>query len=185
MALYYHYGPQIGAGFILESQVKGKDYDLEVELLNGIWVPCEVKTKLELTKLSKRTITKTLKAQKQTPKDEPCVIFLKLPQNWFEEDNCIEIVEDAIQEVLRNSERISMVLIHYEKVFDENSIEDLEKNTRYIEYHVGHIINENARYPIGNAYTLTKNSPQWRNLYDLVGYFHDPNRKSYFSYVDY
>jgi len=172
--------------FNAEKQVKGQDYDLEVQLLSGIWIPCEVKTKLEDTKLSKGAIVDKLKeAKKQTPEDEPCIAFLKLPGDWLDEENCIEIVENAIKEVLRNTEKISLVMMHFERVYDEVPNKDTGEHTRHIQYEVGHILNDNAKYPIGKAYSLTEHNPQWRNLYDLVGYWHDPDRKTYFSYVDY
>src|SRR6202043_2436841 len=76
----------------------GCDYDLELSHWNGIECCGEVKSKDEKTALSERTILASLKeARDQLPKDRPGVVFLKVPQSWSRDKDCLPMLNRAVK----------------------------------------------------------------------------------------
>jgi hypothetical protein len=87
--------------FVKRTYVKGKDYDLEINLDN--WLVCaDVKCKLEETQISIGTITDTLRdGTRQLPPDKPGMLFVKVPQNWSLKYLHAQLMADAARAFFR------------------------------------------------------------------------------------
>jgi hypothetical protein len=83
--LYVH---DVDFEFVVRTDEKGADYDYDIDFHGG-WRACaEAKCKLESTEINPRSVRATLnEARKQLPKDRPGIIFVKIPQHWFERRN--------------------------------------------------------------------------------------------------
>lgn len=98
-----------------ESGRVTEDYDIEM-VLGDTTVAVETKCKLEETVLSAGTVRDILnKARRQLPTTRPGLVFLKIPELWAVHPNCGPIVSEGLDDVLRNSRRISAVVIHWEE----------------------------------------------------------------------
>jgi hypothetical protein len=120
---------------------KGFDYDTELYLPNGTKVCCEMKCKIEGTKLSKATLKETLrKARDQLPKDALGLIFVKIPEEWVKQQICEEVMLNTLQEFFRRTQRVFAVIFHWEEwYFRENTtstqpIYDLAKAVRVVRF---------------------------------------------------
>jgi hypothetical protein len=97
--------------------VKQADYDIDYVRLDGQTGRCEVKTKLQGTKLSEETIKNTLtEAKKQLPKGKTSIVLLRIPEVWMAYANFeaeLLTVRKAVSDWLRKEKtsRISSVFI--------------------------------------------------------------------------
>jgi hypothetical protein len=70
--------------YVRQSNSSRFDFDIRINDFGGI--NCEVKHKLESTRLSKGTVEDSLsRAKSQMPEDEPALIFMKLSTQWDRE----------------------------------------------------------------------------------------------------
>jgi hypothetical protein len=80
-------------------------------------VSVEVKLKKSTTKLTKDTIRDALEgARDQLPENDPGVVFLKVPQNWIDNNTGVLSVlppmAEVAEEFLRNTERVVSVIYY-------------------------------------------------------------------------
>ena len=96
--------------FIKPQLKKGRDYDIEIVLPDGMIVCADAKCKVEVRDFSGETIRNSLEgARKQLPKDRPSAIFVKVPFRWFEKiENATELLEIA-RRFLRGTGRVVSV----------------------------------------------------------------------------
>lgn len=154
--------------FVSPSGPRGSNYDVEIDL-PGMEVPCEMKCKLEATDLGSKTIKDTLNtARSQLPTDGPGVVFVKIPESWVQSTEIVEGVSSALQEVFRNTGRISLVVFHWEEwYFPEGG-----GAVRVVRFRPEH--NERARLPLTDLANLVKNyhelsgRERWRYFRDIV-----------------
>jgi len=86
-----------GIEFEFKKPIGTKTNDYDLRITDNIIVNCEIKHKLESTKLSTQTIKNSLSdANKQLPKNELGIIFLKIPQEWVESNEIIESISRVI-----------------------------------------------------------------------------------------
>ena len=72
--------------FVTPQQKLGDDYDMEITYPDGVVVCAETKCRIEKTVLGPSTIRNALrKARGQLPPNRPGIIFVKCPQQWFED----------------------------------------------------------------------------------------------------
>jgi len=84
--------------FVKPEGTKGRDYDIEITLPDGVIVCADAKCKIETTEFDAKTLRRTLQsARTQFPRDVPSAIFVKIPPAWLNR------LEDArqLQEVAR------------------------------------------------------------------------------------
>lgn len=93
---------------------KIKDYDLKI--VDEIEINCEIKHKIENMELSINTLKNTISdANKQLPKKELGIIFLKIPQNWSQNDKIIETLKRVILPLFkRNNSHIIAIVLRWE-----------------------------------------------------------------------
>jgi hypothetical protein len=96
--------------YVEPQQKKGLDYDIEITLSDGIAVCADAKCKVETTAFSVDSVRRSPeKARKQFPKDRPSIIFMKVPQRWFEEPNHGISLNTIAEAFLRGTGRIVSV----------------------------------------------------------------------------
>lgn len=99
--------------FVIPSNIKTNDFDIRI---TDPKINCEVKHKIESTKISANSLLNTIRsAKQQLPKHEPSIIFLKIPENWINDkiiDQIIPLVFDAF---LKRNENILGIMIRWEE----------------------------------------------------------------------
>ncbi len=92
-----------------KAQAK-QDYDLEITYSDSL-IACEVKCKLESTKISHETVLRTLKkaANKQLPADVSTLIFVHLPPNWTSSLDWDDLFDSSANELFRDRARVNAV----------------------------------------------------------------------------
>jgi hypothetical protein len=104
--------------FVTPKGIKGDDYDLEL-LFSDVVVCCETKCKVEATAISEHSLIRTLHSgRKQLPEDKPGIIFVKLPQTWYEaEDSFVVFLSETATKFLRNTGRIVSIKFYSSVLF--------------------------------------------------------------------
>ncbi len=99
--------------FVPEVKKKGLDYDLEA-IIGGNTVPCETKCKMPRTSVSDKTVKKALeKANRQIPRDQPNIVFMRIPETWISDPTSRVAFEGGLKRAFRWFERISAVVAYY------------------------------------------------------------------------
>jgi hypothetical protein len=102
---------------------RGKDYDLEINNVNGYTVCADAKCKEEETDLRDKTVENTLKSSRnQLPKDFPGTFFIKIPQQWMKTNGFEKIVIEAAQRFLKTTGRVVSVVFYIEPQVYKNGI---------------------------------------------------------------
>jgi hypothetical protein len=83
--LYLH---DIAFKFVKPTGVRGRDYDCSIEYADGREARADAKCRLEATEARPETIKNALVRARthNLPADKPGVIFVKVPQSWFDQD---------------------------------------------------------------------------------------------------
>lgn len=139
--------------YVVPQQVRGCDYDVEVEYPNGIIACAEAKCNIENIKLSRNTIKNKLdRARQQLPRDRPGIVFVKVPPQWMDSRDFLEMTIGTAEEFLRGTQRIVSVKFYV----SPHSIEGgyLKQQHAYKE-----ISNPNTRFAPGQNWNLFR---QWQ-----------------------
>lgn len=106
-----------GAAFryVTPSGKKGTDYDGEITLPDNTIFYCEMKCKIEATKIGKQTVLTSLSAaREQLPAQKPGLVFLKIPETWVLDPEAPAVMAKALSEFLRNTSRVVAVVVQWE-----------------------------------------------------------------------
>ncbi len=104
---------------VTESGVKGRDFDILLNLAHIGDVPVEVKYKQDDTPFSEATIRNTVKgAVKQLPQGRVGWLFIHVPTSWVRPHRSDEYHE-ALYEALRQTSRIGVVFTAVDKPFHD------------------------------------------------------------------
>lgn len=98
------------------SQAAGADYDVEIRI-PGHTICAETKCKASSSTLNVKSLTGDIKkaAREQLPRDRPGIVFVAMPQNWFEVDDRLEVEAATISaatEALRSYSRLVSVILY-------------------------------------------------------------------------
>ena len=101
--------------FNLPTGVKGSDYDISILLKNRI--NCEVKHKIESTVFSENTLKNTISgANKQLPKNEYSIIFIKIFVDWiYNKDFEFQVTKVFEQFFQRNKKNNIGIVLRWEE----------------------------------------------------------------------
>jgi hypothetical protein len=117
--LYVH---DIAFKFVRPSGVKGKDYDFEVEYSDGRKACVDAKCRLEGSEVRANTIRNSLSMARSNnlPGDRPGIVFVKVPQMWFEQADVYRDIRLVIERFLRpeNTQRIVSVVVYTTTVME-------------------------------------------------------------------
>ncbi len=97
------------------SAVTGeRTYECDVLLPDGLEVPCEMKCKLEDTKLSESTIRRAIKDSRgQLPPDRYGVVIVKIPMPWGLAPHTLAFIKCAVRKELKMTNRVCEVLLYH------------------------------------------------------------------------
>jgi hypothetical protein len=111
--LYIH---EIAFKFVTPEGVKGEDYDFEVEYSDGRKACVDAKCRLEGTEVRADTIRNSLNKARSNnlPADKPGIVFVKVPQIWFEQADVYRGICAVVERFLRpeNTQRIVSVVLY-------------------------------------------------------------------------
>lgn len=155
--------------YVVTSGVKQQDYDVELTYPDGTIACAEAKCKLDGGAFTESGFLKTLKeARKQLPKDKPGVAFLKIPQEWVDEESGeIRGHSDAkslLDGYFRTTKRIVCVVLY-------------GKLTSTVEgcFRVQHVFrqfeNPSNRFPAKSSWVLfdqVHSEYRWHNLIEIL-----------------
>jgi hypothetical protein len=153
--------------FVIPSNQKGKDYDLETYLSDGTPVACEMKCKFETTDFSDKTIAKAIaKANDQLPKppkDKLGAAFVKIPGEWTIHPNFQWIMSDALEKAFRNIQTTSVVYFYWE-TWNAISLEDVANESTF-----GFCLNPNARFKHNELPHLVRpSSGHYKRFHEII-----------------
>lgn len=144
----------------------GRTYDVEAQV-NGVRVACEMKSKVEGTTPSSKSVENRLKKARtdQLPTDMPGVVMLRVPEDWTKDETGHAIIKRGITDTFDRSQRISIVVVHREQwLHSEN------RSTFSVVHRV--YPNHRARFPLHSlGVALQRPPPQqvtWRTLHSIV-----------------
>lgn len=104
-----------GVTRVMESKIKGQDFDILLHLPKIGDIPVEVKYKQDNTPFAPSTILNTVKgAAKQLPKDKVGCLFIHIPTSWVGPGRGDEYA-DALYDALRSTSRIGVVFTAVDK----------------------------------------------------------------------
>jgi hypothetical protein len=107
------YANQINFRFVKPVGKKREDYDVEINLDDGVRVCADAKCKIEANKFSEVSVTNTLQgARKQFPPDRPSAIFVKIPSHWLEKKDHAIALEHSAKVFLLGTGRIVSVIFY-------------------------------------------------------------------------
>jgi hypothetical protein len=103
--------------YVTPSRVKTQDYDIHVHYKGGRVACGDIKCEIEALDYAESSVLNSLKkAQKQLPKDRPGIVFIKLPQHWFDLSTGKLGVETDVAEMLakffRTTSRVVLVVLY-------------------------------------------------------------------------
>ena len=109
--------------FVIPSGNRGKDYDIEIMLSSGGKLNCEMEVTTEEKDLRQSTILNKLKgAKKQLPKEQPGMIFLKIPESWPKQSDAQTILNESLNKFLGDTNRVIAVVLRWEELIVDLSI---------------------------------------------------------------
>lgn len=95
----------------------GRNYDFEFRLNSHPVVCADAKCKLESTKVGAESVKTTLaKGRSQLPKDKPGIVYVKVPQHWFDDKTMADELRRIARDFLRSTERIVQVCFYISHV---------------------------------------------------------------------
>lgn len=96
-----------------EKASGGRNYDFEIRLKSHPIVCADAKCKLEATAVDAESVKNTLsKGRNQLPKDRPGIVYVKVPQHWFDDPSMAEELRRVARDFLRSTERVVLVCFY-------------------------------------------------------------------------
>jgi hypothetical protein len=139
--------------FVTATGVKGKDYDFAIEYADGRNACADAKCRLEGSEARAKNIKNSLdKARSNNlPPDAPGVIFVKVPQTWFEQEDVRKGIYDVVREFLRNTGRIVSVV-----VYATVAMEVTEQRMTLLRHRFHEFLNSSHRFDKTKSWALFK-----------------------------
>lgn len=102
--------------FIEPTGQSGSDHDVLIEPSDAPAINCEMKCKVRSTELSAATVLNSLKtARSQLPRNEPGLIFVRIPESWVRQAEIAQIMRGALGRFFRGTTRVGAVVLHWEE----------------------------------------------------------------------
>jgi hypothetical protein len=109
--LYIH---DVDFRFVVPSGQRGRDYDCAVTYTDGRSACADAKCRIENSDIRPAAIRHALETarKKNLPKDEPGIVFVKVPQTWLQFSDVRHGLVDVAAEFLRQTERIVLIALY-------------------------------------------------------------------------
>lgn len=125
---------RLGIQFQFKQALPDSSYDFDIIDKDDV-IPCEVKCKIELTKLSESTIRDSLmKAENQLPSGTKSIVFMKIPENWLAHRELKKSLEGEILDTLSKRKSIIAVVVYFEGWLTEIHLSHKLKTIEYVTY---------------------------------------------------
>jgi hypothetical protein len=165
--LYIH---DIPFKFVTPTGMKGKDYDFGIEYADGREACADAKCRLEGTEIRAETIKNSLNKARTNnlPPDKPGIVFVKVPQTWFEEVD--KEICTVVEGFLRGTERIVSVV-----VYTTVTMELAEQKMMLLRHRFREFLNDSHRFDRTKSWALFKDyrvpeewggtHPKWQRVF--------------------
>jgi hypothetical protein len=165
--LYIH---DIPFKFVTPTGMKGKDYDFGIEYADGREACADAKCRLEGTEIRAETIKNSLNKARTNnlPPDKPGIVFVKVPQTWFEEVD--KEICAVVEGFLRGTERIVSVV-----VYTTVTMELAEQKMMLLRHRFREFLNDSHRFDRTKSWALFKDyrvpeewggtHPKWQRVF--------------------
>jgi hypothetical protein len=130
--------------FVVPDRIAGgRNYDFELTLATNPVVCADVKCKLESTDIDPLSVRNTLSAgRRQLPRDQPGILYVKVPQHWFERPEMAEELRRIAQGFLRSTARVVMVCYYLSHL----RFDTVRQETTH-QHAFDEIVNPSSRFP--------------------------------------
>ncbi|MBI2515246.1 hypothetical protein HYV91_03680 [Candidatus Wolfebacteria bacterium] len=109
------YGRRIAFDFVKPHGLKGSDFDIKIK--DEIEVNCEVKHKIDSTKLSEATLLDTLnQAKTQVPGGEPSLLFIKISEIWVENSSIESVIINATNSFFKSNDKTLGIMFRWMQI---------------------------------------------------------------------
>lgn len=131
--LYVH---GIKFNFVEPVNVKGKDYDFGIEYCDGREACADAKCRLEGTEVCADAIRNSLNKARSNnlPSDKPGIVFVKVPQTWFELAGVREDIRTVIEDFLRSTQRLVSIVVYTTAAMEMAEQEVTLHRHRFLEF---------------------------------------------------
>ena len=108
------YGADVSFKFVVPSGVAGKDYDYLVTYSDRRTACADAKCRVEGEEINPAALGRILESarSKSLPRDEPGLIFVKVPQEWIDASGVLPDCANVVQNFLRQTERVVSVVVY-------------------------------------------------------------------------
>lgn len=106
--LYWH---DLNFRFVApENRSGGDNYDFEISLDTHPIVCADAKCKLESTTIDASSVRNTLQeGRRKLPRDKPGILYVKIPQHWYDNTEMSAELQRIAENFLRNTERVVLI----------------------------------------------------------------------------
>jgi hypothetical protein len=113
-----------------ENRSAGDNYDFEIRLDTHPIVCADAKCKLESTNIDATSVRNTLQeGRRKLPRDKPGILYVKIPQHWYDNPAISGELKQVAQNFLRNTERVVLVCYYiFHLSFDAQSQQTLHRH---------------------------------------------------------
>jgi hypothetical protein len=114
--LYIH---DVNFRFVIPTGERGRDYDCAVTYGDGRSACADAKCRIENSEIRPEAIHHALETarKKNLPKDQPGIVFVKVPQTWLEFERVRHGLVDVATDFLRQTERVVLVVLYCQVQF--------------------------------------------------------------------
>lgn len=120
----------------------GRNYDFELALDTHPVVCADAKCKLESTEIDPVSVRNTLsEGRRQLPRDQPGILYVKVPQHWFERPEMAEELRRIAYGFLGATERVVMVCYYLSHLSFDSVRQETTHRHAYDE-----IVNRRSRF---------------------------------------
>jgi hypothetical protein len=143
----------ISFAFVPPSGAKGSDYDFRIDYSDGRKVCADAKCKIEGSEMRAETLRNGLVRARahNLPDDKPGVVFVKVPQIWFEDDGTRAGMRTVAEGFLRNTGRLVSIVIYTTAASPYEDGAKMLLRHRFQEYP-----NTSHRFDVTKSWTLFK-----------------------------
>jgi hypothetical protein len=139
--------------FVSPTGIKGQDYDFGIEYADGRKACADAKCRLEGTEVRADTIRNSLNKARTNnlPPDKPGIVFVKVPQMWFEQEDVRKGIYSVIEGFLRTTERVVSVVVYATVV-----LELVEQKMMLMRHRFNEFLNASHRFDTTKSWALFK-----------------------------
>jgi hypothetical protein len=126
--LYWH---DLHFRFVVpENRSGGDNYDFEIRLDTHPIVCADAKCKLESTTIDAGSVRNTLQeGRRKLPRDKPGILYVKIPQHWYDTPEMSAELKRIAENFLRNTERVVLICYYVSHlIFDTQRQQTLHRH---------------------------------------------------------